>query len=206
MQQQQQTLTDVFNEVGGDKGSYFAHVGSTENIAHNYAEVYDRIMKPYKDTPFNLLEIGLWCPFFPGASVKAWPAYFEKVTYYGVDIVDCTHLASERVNIDIVDQRSESSITNYLQDKPKFKFIIDDGCHEEDAITISLGSLFPVLESGGVYFIEDLHVVDKSRLYNLMNKQFQSPYIDQDKLDYINNNIDKCYFENNGKLCIIHKK
>lgn len=204
--EKQQTLTEVFNRFGGDKGSYFTHANSYENIAHHYAEVYEEIMGSYRDHTFNLLEIGLWCPYFPGASVNAWPSYFTKVNYYGIDIVDCKHLESDNVKIDIVNQRSETSLSQYIQNKPKFQFIVDDGCHEEDAITISLGSLFPMLESGGVYFIEDLHVVNKSRLYDLVNKTFNSPYIDKDKLDYINNNIDKCYFRNNDKLCIIHKK
>jgi hypothetical protein len=200
------TLTQIFNEAGGDKGSYFTHVGSTENIAHNYTQTYEKIMSPNRNDKFSLLEIGIWCPYFPGSSVKSWPQYFENATYYGIDIVDCRQLEADRVKIDIVYQRSPSSITRFIKDKPKFKFIIDDGCHEEDAIVISLGHLFPMLESGGVYFIEDLHVVDKTNLYKLINKNFNTHYIDQDKVNYINNNIEKCYFENNDKLLIIHKK
>jgi hypothetical protein len=95
---------------------------------------------------------------------------------------------------------------NYLKDKPKFKFIIDDGCHEEDAIIISLGELFPHLESGGIYYIEDLHVVDKTTLYGLFYKRFYSPIISLDKNKYINDNLDWCSFSPDGKLCIIKKK
>jgi hypothetical protein len=200
------TLTQIFNESGGDKGSFFTHVGSSENIAHFYTGVYEKIMENHRTEEINLLEIGIWCPFFPGASVKSWPTYFEKANYYGIDIVDCRHLSRERVNIDIVDQRSESSISNYLIGKPKFKFIIDDGCHEEDAITISLGAFFPQVESGGFYIIEDLHVVDKTNLRKLIHKEFTSKFISNDKLDYINQNIESCYFEKNEKMLIIKKK
>ena len=200
------SLTDIFNEAGGDKGSYFTHVGSTENISHNYTRVYDEIMSPFRNGKISLMEIGLWCPFFPGASVKAWSKYFTNADYYGVDIVDCRHLSSNRSFIDIMDQKSEQMINEYLRDKPKFKFIIDDGCHEEDAIVISLGNLFSQLESGGVYFIEDLHVVDKTDLYKLVDKKFTSRFISQDKIDYINNNIDRCYFDCNDKMCVIYKK
>jgi len=200
------TLTEIFNQAGGDKGSYFTHVGSTKNVAHNYTKTYEKIMNAYRDDKFNLLEIGIWCPYFPGSSVKSWPQYFQNATYYGVDIVDCRHLESDRIKIDIVDQRKPESLSRFVKDKQKFKFIVDDGCHEEDAIIISLGFLFPMLESGGVYFIEDLHVVDKTFLSKLIDKNFTSKYIDQEKIDYINENIEKCYFENDNKLLIIHKK
>lgn len=200
------TLTEIFNNAGGDKGSFFAHVGTTENIAHDYTSVYEKIMEPYRNDKFNFLEIGIWCPYFPGSSVKSWPEYFTNATYYGVDIVDCRHLAKDRVNIDIVDQRSPESLLKFMKDKSKFKFIMDDGCHEEDAIIISLGHLFPLLESGGVYFIEDLHVVNKTNLYKLLTKNFASKFIEQEKADYINKNIKNCYFEKNEKMLIIHKK
>lgn len=200
------TLTEIFDSIGGDKGSHFTHVGQTENLAHNYTKVYDEVMSPFRDEPINLLEIGLWCPYFPGASVKAWNLYFSKANYFGVDIVDCRQMSKERVSIDILDQKSELMIQKYLQDKPKFKFVIDDGCHQEDAIIISLGNLFPQVESGGIYFIEDLHVVNKLNLRKLLDKKLSSSYISKDKIDYINNNVESCNFDCGEKMLIIHKK
>ena len=157
------------------------HTNSTENLAHNYATVYDDVIGPYRHNKINLLEIGLWCPYFPGSSVRAWSRYLTKGTYYGVDIVDCTHLSNKNTKISILNQKNEEQLDDYIKDKPKFDFIIDDGCHEEDAITISLGALFPQLKSGGVYFIEDLHVVDKTRLFDLVTKEFTSSFINKEK-------------------------
>jgi hypothetical protein len=199
-------LTEIFNTCGGDKGSYFTHTGAIENLAHNYTYVYEKYMSDFRDQDINLLEIGLWCPHFPGASIKAWNQYFTNINYYGIDIVDCTHMSDKKINISIVDQRNVTQIQDYLNDKPKFKFIIDDGCHEEDAIIISLGNFFPKLENGGIYFIEDLHVVDKKNLYELKNKKFNSNYLSQEQNDYINNNISECFFELKDKLCVIIKK
>lgn len=200
------TLTNIFDEEGGDKGSKFNHTNSTENLAHNYATVYDDVIGPDRHNKINLLEIGLWCPYFPGSSVRAWSRYLTKGTYYGVDIVDCTHLSNKNTKISILDQKNEEHLDDYIKDKPKFDFIIDDGCHEEDAISISLGALFPQLKSGGVYFIEDLHVVDKTRLFDLVTKEFTSPYISKERVKYINDNITECKFLNNNKLCLIYKK
>lgn len=200
------TLTQIFDECGGDKGSFFSHKHDTKNLAHKYTLVYEKFMEPFRKEKINLLEIGLWCPFFPGASVKAWNEYFEKAKYYGIDIVDCRHLNSDRSQIDIVDQTSKNMLEEYIKNKPKFKFIIDDGCHEASAIIRSLASLFPHLESGGVYFIEDLHVVDKTKIYNLLDKNFYCESLTKEENDYINQNIKNCYLFCEEKICVIIKK
>jgi len=201
------TLSEIFNKYGSDKGTYFTHVGQTQNIAHHYTWVYEQQFEKLRNEEFNLLEIGIWSPYYPGASVRAWTEYFTKVNFYGIDIMeDCKQLSKDKVNIDIVDQTSEQALSEYIKDKPLFKVIIDDGCHEERAILISLGTLFPHLESGGFYYIEDLHVVDKSRLYNLFWKRMQTDCISQDKVDYIQSNMDWCSFSPDGKLLIIKKK
>jgi len=164
-------------------------------------------MDQFRNEPINLLEIGLWCPYFPGASIKAWSEYFKNSNYFGIDIVDCTQEASEKIHIGIVDQTSEAELKAYIDDKPKFKFIIDDGCHEEQAILTSLSVLFPKLENGGVYFIEDLHVVNSSIIKNMVNEgKIKTNKISKESCDYINENIKTCKFELNEKLCIIIKK
>ena len=200
------TLTDIFNIYGGDKGSYFTHVGTTNNIAHYYTRIYELYMEKFRDEEINMLEIGLWCSYFPGSSIKGWNSYFNKVQYYGIDIVDCTQFNNDSVHISICDQTSEEMLGEYIKDKPKFKFIIDDGIHEEEAIIKSLGSLFPQLESKGIYFIEDLHVVNRTNLYKLCDKTFESSFISEDKIAYINENVENCYFSQDHKLCVIIKK
>ena len=199
------SLTQIFNEEGGDKGSLFCHQNSTENIAHNYTSIYERYMDPVRDELFSILEIGLWCPYFPGASVRAWPRYFTQAEYYGIDIVDCSHLRGDRVNIDIVDQTSPAQLTSYIKEKKEFKFIIDDGVHEEEAITTSLGYLFPKLEDGGVYFIEDLHVVDIFRLQKLGDPDFTTPFLPPKEVEYLTEHIESCCFLAGEKMCVIKK-
>lgn len=201
------SLSEIFNSAGSDKGTYFTHKDQTQNIAHNYTLIYEQQMESYRHKPINFLEIGIWSPYYPGASVRAWTEYFTQVEYYGIDIVpDCKQLQNNKIHIDIVDQSSTEQLTEYIKNKPKFKFIIDDGCHEETAIITSLGVLFPQLESKGIYYIEDLHVVDKTQLYNLVYKNFNSTILTTDQLTYINNNIDWCNFTPDGKLCTIKKK
>jgi len=200
------TLTEIFDNEGGDKGSFFAHVGQTENLAHRYTYIYEQYMESFRDTKFNLLEIGICSPFYPGASLRAWYQYFRQADIFGLDIVECSRFENDRVKTFVVDQTSEQQLRNFTKLAPPFKFIIDDGCHDERAITISMGELFPQLESGGIYFVEDLHVVHKDNLYGLVDKQFISPFIAQAKLDYINANIAEAIFSDDKKMCIIRKK
>jgi hypothetical protein len=61
------------------------------------------------------------------------------------------------------------------------------------------------LESGGIYFIEDLHVVHKDNLLKLVDGKFTSPFISQDRIDYINQNIAEAVFSDDKKMCIIKK-
>jgi hypothetical protein len=201
-----QTLTEIFNEYGSDKGSYFTHVGSTINVAHNYTQIYDELMSPYRDKEINFLEIGIWSPYYPGASIKSWTRYFSNINFYGLDIEDCRHLSNDKIKIFVGDQSNEEFLKNVVDVSPNYRFIIDDGAHTDLHIIKSLGHLFPKLESGGIYFIEDLHVVNKTELYKLIDKNFKSSLLDDEKLQYINDNIQSCYFTNNDKLCVIIKK
>ena len=200
-----QTLTEIFDSEGGDKGSFFCHIGTTENLAHRYTYIYEKYMESFRNEQFNLLEIGICCPFFPGASLRAWYRYFTNAQLFGLDIIECSKFCNDRVRTFVIDQTSESQLENFKRIAPKFTFMIDDGCHDERAITISLGTLFSHLESGGIYFIEDLHVVNKTNLLKLVDKKFTSPYISQEKIDYINANIAEATFSDNQKMCIIRK-
>jgi len=202
----EKTLTEIFNEEGGDKGDYFCHDGTNENISHNYTKVYEKYFESYRNEEINFLEIGIWCEFFPGASIRAWNKYFKKCDYFGVDIVDCTNQNTDKITNFIVDQKNSRQLQDLITKIPELDFIVDDGCHQEDAIIISLGNLFPHLKSGGYYFIEDLHVVNDINLKKLVDKKFTTKYLNQEKIDYINNNIDKCEFVSDEKMCIIRKK
>lgn len=200
------TMTEIFDEEGGDKGSFFCHVGTTENLAHGYTSVYEKYMEEYRDKPINLLEIGICSPYYPGASLRSWYRYLEQAEIFGIDIVDCSSFQNDRVRTFVVDQTSKTQLRVLADNTPTFRFIIDDGCHDHRAILISLGVLFSRLESGGIYFIEDLHVVDCTDLFKLKNNELSSQHITQEECDYINQNMADVFFSDDGKICVITKK
>ena len=104
----------------------------------------------------------------------------------------------------------------------KFDVIIDDASHASHHQQISLGALFPHLNSGGYYIIEDLDwqpnelekkesiLTEKLFLSYLGNNSFDSPFLTKDDNKYINQNIDYCNMFNKQdqlfKLVIIKKK
>jgi hypothetical protein len=94
--------------------------------------------------------------------------------------------------------------------------ILDDGSHHMLDQQITLGYLFPLLKSGGMFFIEDLHTsladngfplygraldIQENRknttLYYLM-ESFDSMYLTQEQNYYLHQNID--YIEIHNKF------
>ncbi len=200
------TMTEIFDSEGGDKGSFFCHVGQTENLAHGYTQVYEKYMESCRSEPINILEIGICSPFYPGASLRSWYRYLEQAEIFGIDIVECSRFQNDRVKTFVVDQTSKLQLQVFADQMPSFRFIVDDGCHDHRAILISLGVLFSKLESGGVYFLEDLHVVDRTELLALKDRKLVTSHITREACEYINENIADVLFTDDNKMCVITKK
>tara|TARA_A100001515_G_scaffold23433_1_gene18071 strand:- start:52221 stop:52928 length:708 start_codon:yes stop_codon:yes gene_type:complete len=131
-------------------------------------EVYFPLFKNLKQSKIKILEIG--CGRF-GGSVKTWKDFFingsvylfdpffirgqdeigpfngdkQDIEKYGITVIQGNQLSREDL----------ASASQYCEDG--FDFIIDDGAHMNDAIQISLASLFPFLKPKGCYIIEDLN-------------------------------------------------
>lgn len=136
-------------KYGTDKGSW----------AHDYAKIYDSYFSNLRDKPINFLEIG----FAGGASARMWQDYFNKAELYFMDINPQhfsanKHDFSSRCNFYVLDQADELALKKFVceVDKP-FDIILDDGGHTMEQQLTSFALLFPMVKSGGVYIIEDLH-------------------------------------------------
>ncbi len=131
-------------ESGTDKSSAF----------HNYTEVYSRYFAKHKDESLKFLEIGV----FKGSSVQMWEAYFSQAELHFIDI-DFSRLTyqTERAHYHQVDQKNVSDLRKFASESGPFSIIIDDGGHTMAQQINSFKALFPFVESGGMYIIEDLH-------------------------------------------------
>lgn len=144
-QEEYRTLDRLAVEAGADKSSFY----------HNYTEVYARYFAPLQEKPIKFLEIGI----HQGASVKLWEEYFKNADLHFMDItLDRVCYTSSRSHYHLCDQENPAELQQFIKKSGgAFDIIIDDGGHKMNQQITSFATLFPVLKSGGIYVIEDLH-------------------------------------------------
>jgi len=146
------TLTEIANENGTDKGT-------VHNQRHGYTKEYELRFEPYRDKPIRVLEIGVKA----GASIKTWLEYFINMELLvGVDINEyCRSWEQGVTRIEIGDQADPNFLKMLVDKYGKFDIIIDDGGHHMHQMQISFNYLWPMVNPGGIYVIEDLQVCRK---------------------------------------------
>ena len=182
--------------------------GTIHNGCHSYTYFYDKLFTPLRDKPILMLEIGV-CG---GGSLKMWYEYFPKATIIGLDINDESELSNDRTYVFQLDQSNPKELENFVEqcrlNNYTFDIIIDDGSHHMRDQQITLGHLFPLLKSKGIYVIVDLHTSLVDNGYPLYGKQLDiqenrknttlfylmeslgSPYLNGEQNDYLNDNIE----------------
>jgi hypothetical protein len=206
------TLTELFNKYESDKGTIYGP-------CHNYGEFYETYFNPLKSS--NLIH-GLEIGICRGSSLKVFEEYFEKVFMVGLDIDDKSYLQTPNISTGILDQSNEDSLKLFydhcIQNNHYFDFILDDGSHHMKDQQLTLGYLFPLLKSGGIYIMEDLHTsladngfilygrsletkdYKRTTLGYLEDNAQYSSYISEDKNKYIKDNIKEIIISNQHNL------
>lgn len=200
-------LTEVANKNKTDKGTQWFE-------KHSYTEVYQKYIN--YTSQFKLLEIGV----YHGDSIRMWKEYNSKIDLYVMDNnPSCLSLFDNSLckKIFIGDQGNKDDLLKIKEElgENSLDYVVDDGSHEMSDHHISLASILPLLKSGGIYFIEDLHTCslyeEKARtdaiLKNfLKTKKFFSPFLLPEENSYISENILDIEFFNGDKLVKIVKK
>jgi hypothetical protein len=133
---------------------FFPHKG------HHYEIMYGNFLMPfYKAKPnMKFLEIGLGCDmrYGPGASVSIWKNLFPEADLWEAEFdaacVEKSKAEGDQMNITTLERWIEES------GGANFDVVIDDGGHQQCQIWTTLQKLWPKLNKGGLYFIEDLQV------------------------------------------------
>ena len=122
---------------------------------HNYVEVYASYFHHRRNIPIRLLEIGI----HKGHSVQLWENYFPRADLYFMDIrFDDIEYFSNRSHYYLADQSNVDDLARVIRESGGcFDVIIDDGGHFMSQQITSFIHLFPHLNPGGIYIIEDLH-------------------------------------------------
>ncbi len=150
-------LIDLLNEVGSDKGTtrYWGR-----GVPHCYGVEYHRLFNDVRHEQFAVLEIGLGntVPPADAASLRAWRQYFPNAVLYGYDIEDFSFFSQPETFVFRGDQASRDDLRRFVATlaPPPFRVVIDDGSHASSHQQIALGALFPHVEPGGLYIVEDL--------------------------------------------------
>jgi len=123
---------------------------SSKNIS-GFIQLYDKYFSNFKDKKINILEIGIE----DGDSLRIWREYFTKAQICGIDIKK-KNFKINNTEILIGDQSNKKFLQSLIGKYDNFDIIIDDGSHQSKHIIASFKYLFPYLNDGGFYVIEDL--------------------------------------------------
>lgn len=129
--------------------------GTDKISEHRYHETYPTYIERLYDLPGGMIEIGLE-PKHGLASLNMWKELFPNMHIYGLDITTPDE-EGERYTIYQCDQSQAADLDKCIQKiKPPIHFINDDGSHIPEHQILTFNKLFPLLEVGGVYIIEDI--------------------------------------------------
>jgi len=157
------SLHPITDKVGGETTI------SGQKADHKYHNMYGQFLLPFAAAKphFKFLEIGKGCTmdYGPGASVQLWKILFPHAELWEAEYeAACIQKAQERKQLDGVhtlvgDQGDIKVLDSWIEESGgKFDIIVDDGGHKNCQISNSFDRLWPQLNPGGYYFIEDLHV------------------------------------------------
>lgn len=139
-------MSVIFDKHDTDKNSRF----------HNYPYYYHRHLERFrKQSDVRFLEIGVR----EGGSLRAFRDYFNHaVNIVGIDI-DPKCKASEDISRSIyveIGSQSDAAFLKSVHEKHgPFDIIVDDGSHIHQDMVGSFQVLFPLMNNGGLYIIED---------------------------------------------------
>lgn len=121
----------------------------------HYFPIYTRHLKPYSGLSVAVLEIGV----YRGGSMRMWSRFFgSDARLIGVDIDPVAVIsAGDRYEVVIADQADPEAMRKLAEKHGPFDVILDDGGHTMVQQITSIETLFPLLNEGGTYLVEDCH-------------------------------------------------
>lgn len=135
--------------------SALAKLYGTDKYEHGYTAIYQNYFKKLSAQNIHLLEIGIGGgdnTKFGGNSLKMWAKFFPKAKIHGIDIYDKSLIDYRRIKT----YRGDQSDAIFLEQFSNLDIIIDDGGHINQDMIRSFNLLFPKLNKGGYYCIEDI--------------------------------------------------
>lgn len=121
-----------------------------------FTRTYYDLLSHVRDEPLRLLEIGL----YNGGSLRMFREFLPNATLHGIDIDPrCYAYQAEIPNtqVRLLDQADPAALTAFIEELGgAYDLILDDGGHTMEQQLVSFHTLWPHVNPGGVYVIEDI--------------------------------------------------
>jgi len=121
----------------------------------HYFPIYETHFARFVNRPLVMFEIGV----FKGGSLQMWKKYLgPHAQIVGIDIdPSCSQYEEDQVAVRIGDQSDVDFLGLLVEEFGQPDIVLDDGSHQMQHVRTSFEYLYPLLQSTGVYFVEDLH-------------------------------------------------
>lgn len=123
---------------------------------HNYTPVYESYFEPLRDREIILLELGIGdinSLNREGESILMWREYFTKGKCYAID--NDSDKVARNTDCFLCDQTDEKVLKDIVDTIGNPDIIVDDASHVQSNTIKSFEILFPLLNPGGLFCIED---------------------------------------------------
>ena len=153
---------------------------------HNYSQLYNELLKNYRDENITFIEIGIGTNnqdvpsamnenYTPGSSLRGWRDYFtvEEMNIYAGDVDPRILFQDQRISTHYLNQLNPKSILSFINQfgiqDIGVDFVLDDGLHEFRSNITSLITFWPYLKKSGLYLIEDLDMANYHRMLEIIS-------------------------------------
>lgn len=136
------------------------HNTDKSSLTHGYTKVYEKYFEPIRNQPIKLLELGTgayWKPEEGFMGAKTWAEYFSNANIATIDIHPKIPVKHPRIEFWQGSQDDEVFLKDLISKWGAPDIIIDDASHINTLTVKSLQILWPLLNPGGWYVVEDCH-------------------------------------------------
>lgn len=162
-----EAVAAVFAKHGTDKC-----LTSRSADGRSYAYHYAHFLGDLVDKEFTLLELGV----LRGESLHAWHELFPKARIVGADRMTTVRNISGSSWLELcIGEQDDPNFVASLTKFAPFAVIIDDMSHMWRLSKLCVETLFPFLQKGGYYFIEDTECFTSAG-YQPQKTYFESPH------------------------------
>lgn len=145
-------LNDIGLKYGTDKSSNH----------HDFLKVYEQYFESVRNKNISLIEIGYGGYEFEdrgGESARTWYEYFPNAKFVYVDLYNKIGAMNDRTDFFQGSQTDKHLLKTIIEREAgaEKRVVIDDASHINPLTIETFEIVFPLLKSGDLYFVEDVH-------------------------------------------------